>query len=273
MPGHRTGEPRPLAAREEHLEDRRAADAHEQHDERDEREPAHAARLAAASGRPGGRTLCSAPCSCSLCSRRRSRSCSPLALARRYLQRRRTSQAFWAVALAMYAVASAAVALGALDGWTSGEFRIYWALGAVLNVPFLAQGEVDLLVRNRAVRWTCYALLAFVTAYTIARVRTAPLADAERAARGSPVGQGGVRRRLRGAPAAAADLDPRVPRLGRRRDLVGVADARAAGAPRPVRRDAGDRARLDGDRRVRLGVRGARASAGRSRPRCSSGSP
>jgi len=102
-----------------------------------------------------------------------------VALARRFLQRRRSSQAFWAVALAMYAVASTAVAFGALDGWTSGEFRIYWALGAVLNVPFLAQGEVDLLVRNRAVRWACYALLAFVTAYTIARVRTAPLADAD----------------------------------------------------------------------------------------------
>ena len=100
-----------------------------------------------------------------------------VALARQFVQRRRTYQAFWAIALAMYAVASAVVALGALDGWTSGEFRLYWALGAVLNVPFLAQGEIDLLVRHRGVRWACYALLAFVTAYTIARVRTAPLAN------------------------------------------------------------------------------------------------
>jgi hypothetical protein len=50
---------------------------------------------------------------------------------------------------------------------------VYWALGAVLNVPFLAQGEIDLLVRNRSVRSACYVVLAFVTAYTIARVRTA----------------------------------------------------------------------------------------------------
>jgi hypothetical protein len=96
-------------------------------------------------------------------------------LGRRYVQRRRTYEGFWAVALVMYAVASGAVALGAFDGWTSGEFRVYWALGAVLNVPFLAQGELDLLIRNRGVRWALYAVLAFVTAYTIARVRTAPI--------------------------------------------------------------------------------------------------
>jgi hypothetical protein len=62
-----------------------------------------------------------------------------------------------------------------LDGWTSAEFRAYWVLGAVLNVPFLAQGELDLLVRNRWVRSALYVALAFVTAYTIARVRTAAI--------------------------------------------------------------------------------------------------
>jgi len=96
-----------------------------------------------------------------------------LALVRQFARRRRSYQAFWAVALLMYAVASGAVALGALNGWTPAEFRTYWALGAVLNVPFLAQGELDLLVRNRTVRWILYAVLAFVSAYTLARVRTA----------------------------------------------------------------------------------------------------
>jgi hypothetical protein len=96
-------------------------------------------------------------------------------LARQFAQRRRSYQAFWTVALLMYAVASLCVALGAANGWTSGEFRTYWALGAVLNVPFLAQGELDLLVRNRTVRSVLYVVLAFVTAYTIARVRTAAI--------------------------------------------------------------------------------------------------
>lgn len=100
------------------------------------------------------------------------------ALVRQYLRRRRTYQALWAIALLMYAVASFEVFLGVLNGWSAAEFRIYWALGAVLNVPFLAQGELDLLVRNRAVRWALYVLLAFITAYTIAVVRTADVSTA-----------------------------------------------------------------------------------------------
>jgi hypothetical protein len=94
-------------------------------------------------------------------------------LARQFARRRRSYQALWCAALLMYAIASGAVALGAANGWTAGEFRVYWALGAVLNVPFLAQGELDLLVPNRTVRSILYVVLAFVTAYTIAVVRTA----------------------------------------------------------------------------------------------------
>src|SRR3990170_1563389 len=96
-----------------------------------------------------------------------------LALTRRFVAGRHSYQALWALALAMYAAASFLVFLGALNGWTSAEFRVYWALGAVLNVPYLAQGELDLLIRDRRVRAGLYVLLAFVTAYTVARVRTA----------------------------------------------------------------------------------------------------
>jgi hypothetical protein len=95
------------------------------------------------------------------------------ALARQFLRRRRSFQAIWSVALAMYAVASLLVAYATLDGWSAGAFRWYWALGAVLNVPFLAQGELDLLIPRRGIRWALYVLLAFVTSYTIAVVRTA----------------------------------------------------------------------------------------------------
>ena len=97
------------------------------------------------------------------------------ALARRYAARRHSYEVIWALALLMYAAASLAVAFGVANGWTSGEFRIYWALGAVLNVPFLAQGELDLLIAQRGVRWALYVLLAFITAYTIAVVRTADI--------------------------------------------------------------------------------------------------
>jgi hypothetical protein len=96
-------------------------------------------------------------------------------LFRRYADRRRTYEIVWALALVMYAAASLAVAFGTANGWTSMGFRIYWALGAVLNVPFLAQGELDLLIPARGVRWALYVLLAFITAYTIAVVRTAEI--------------------------------------------------------------------------------------------------
>jgi hypothetical protein len=95
------------------------------------------------------------------------------ALLRQYRVRRRSYQVLWAVALSMYAVASFMVFLGVLGGWSAAEFRWYWALGAVLNVPFLAQGELDLLTQRPWIRWSLYVLLAFVTAYTIAVVRTA----------------------------------------------------------------------------------------------------
>ena len=98
-----------------------------------------------------------------------------VALVRRYAARRQSYEVIWALALLMYAAASLAVAFGVANGWTSGEFRVYWALGAVLNVPFLAQGELDLLIPRRGVRWALYVLLAFITAYTIAVVRTAEI--------------------------------------------------------------------------------------------------
>jgi hypothetical protein len=97
------------------------------------------------------------------------------ALVRRYAARRHLYEVIWALALLMYAAASLAVAFGVANGWTSGEFRIYWALGAVLNVPFLAGGELDLLFHRPGVRWTLYILLAFITAYTVALVRTAEI--------------------------------------------------------------------------------------------------
>ena len=90
-----------------------------------------------------------------------------------FAARRRPYQALWAVALLMYAAASTAVALGVANGWTVTEFKVYWALGAVLNVPYLAQGEIHLLVRRRTVASVLLLLLLFGTAFAVARVRAA----------------------------------------------------------------------------------------------------
>jgi MFS family permease len=96
-----------------------------------------------------------------------------LMLARQYVRRRRPYQALWALALAMFAAASFVVFLGVLNGWSVGEFRVYWLLGAVLTVPFLAQGEVHLLVKDRRVAAAVLLVLVFGTAFAISRIRSA----------------------------------------------------------------------------------------------------
>jgi hypothetical protein len=96
-----------------------------------------------------------------------------VALGRRFVERRQAYLAVWCGALVMYAVASLAVAAGALAGWSRTLFEIYWILGAVLNVPLLAAGEIQLLGRSRLLDSVIWVVLAFVFAYTIAVTRGA----------------------------------------------------------------------------------------------------
>ena len=111
-------------------------------------------------------------------------------VAKQYLGRRRPSQLAWAISLAMYAAASLAVVFGVAGGWTTGEFQLYWALGAVLNVPFLAGGELMLLVRNRTAQAAIWILLVFLTAYTVSVLRGATF-DAAALAEDLPSGKDG----------------------------------------------------------------------------------
>jgi hypothetical protein len=90
-------------------------------------------------------------------------------------RRRAWFEAVWGVALLMFAAASGALALGVLDGWSTAEFRTYWLFGAFLNVPYLALGEVYLLVPRT---WIAHLVLVGVlvaTAFAGAEVRTASL--------------------------------------------------------------------------------------------------
>ena len=94
-------------------------------------------------------------------------------LGQQFRARRRPYQAFWTIAMAMYGVASLAVVAGVANGWTRAEFEVFWVLGAVLNVPFLAAGEIDLLARNRTVTSALWLALVFVSAYAVAATRSA----------------------------------------------------------------------------------------------------
>lgn len=94
-------------------------------------------------------------------------------LIRQFLGRRKPYQLLWAIALLMYAGGSFALFLGVLNGWSAGEYRAFWLLGAVLNVPYLALGELYLLVRNRTVGAVLLLVLLFATAFAFNRIRTA----------------------------------------------------------------------------------------------------
>jgi hypothetical protein len=110
-------------------------------------------------------------------------------VAKLYVARRRPHQLAWVLALAMYAVASITVVFGMAGGWTPRAFQLYWALGAVLNVPFLAGGELMLLVRNPKVQAACWIVLVFTTAYTVSVLRGASF-DAGALAADLPSGRG-----------------------------------------------------------------------------------
>jgi hypothetical protein len=109
-------------------------------------------------------------------------------LARQFLARKKPYQLLWAIALLMYAGGSFALFLGVVDGWSAGEYRAFWLLGAVLNVPYLALGEVYLLVRNRAVGSVLLLVLLFATAFAFNRVRTAGV-DVTALGRDLPLGR------------------------------------------------------------------------------------
>jgi uncharacterized membrane protein len=72
----------------------------------------------------------------------------------------------WGIALAMYALASLAVAGGISGGWDPTLYRIFYLFGALLNVPFLALGSVALIGRRRLILGALLAV-AVVTLYAV----------------------------------------------------------------------------------------------------------
>jgi hypothetical protein len=110
-----------------------------------------------------------------------------IVLSRRLAARWRPHEAVWAVALLMYAIASLAAALGVSNGWTADEYRLYWLFGAVLNVPYLAQGEAYLILRRRAVAHALLVVLVALSVVAAIVVWTSPV-NPEELARALPLG-------------------------------------------------------------------------------------
>ncbi len=109
-------------------------------------------------------------------------------LARQWLARRRDHALAWAIALALFGVGHVAVLIGITAGWTPAVFGVYWLAGALLNVPFLAIGQLHLMDRRRSVVWWTLAGLAVAWCglfTALADYDTAALAAAE----GVPAGR------------------------------------------------------------------------------------
>lgn len=60
----------------------------------------------------------------------------------------------WTVSLGMFSVASTALLIGVVAGWSSPVFHVFYLFGAVLNVPWLALGSVLINARDQ---WTTRA--------------------------------------------------------------------------------------------------------------------
>jgi hypothetical protein len=95
-------------------------------------------------------------------------------LGRRLLARRHAAIAMWTIALLMYSAASFAMFLGSLTHWSPAEFRVYWLLGAALNVPYLAQGELYLLLPRRAAD-VLFLALVLGTGFAVTKIASAPV--------------------------------------------------------------------------------------------------
>lgn len=79
----------------------------------------------------------------------------------RWLRRHRPHELAWTIAMALFAMASFSLWWGEARGWSEMSFRVFFLLGAVVNVPWLALGTVFLLAGPRAGRVTTRILLVF----------------------------------------------------------------------------------------------------------------
>jgi hypothetical protein len=110
------------------------------------------------------------------------------AVLRQYAARRRPHQLAWGIALSMFAVASLALTAGGVAGWTPLSFKVYYLFGAILNVPWLALGTVELLASRAVARAYLVGLAAF-TVLSFVLVGLARVTPADLAGRLLPEGK------------------------------------------------------------------------------------
>ena len=92
-----------------------------------------------------------------------------LAVLNQYRTRRKPYQAIWGAALIMFGIAALCEAIGLAAGWSAADYKAYYLFGALLNVGWLAAGEVYLLAPGRWGR-AAVTVMAIITAVSLVRV-------------------------------------------------------------------------------------------------------
>lgn len=97
-----------------------------------------------------------------------------LSTGERWLHGRKRHEAAWTISLVMFALGSASLWWGAAVGWDEWSFKSFYLFGAILNVPYLALGTVELLAGPaHGRRWT--AIVTVLGAFCAGIVVAAPL--------------------------------------------------------------------------------------------------
>ena len=98
-----------------------------------------------------------------------------LSTGERWLHGRKRHEAAWTISLVMFALGSASLWWGAAVGWDEWSFKSFYLFGAILNVPYLALGTVELLAGpTHGRRWS--AIVTVLGAFCAGIVVAAPLA-------------------------------------------------------------------------------------------------
>lgn len=92
----------------------------------------------------------------------------------RWLRRRRPHELAWTISMGFFALAALSLWWAESRGWSSASFRLFFAFGAIINVPWLGLGTVFLLAGPRAGRITTRFLLLF-SGFALGVVITSPM--------------------------------------------------------------------------------------------------
>lgn len=92
----------------------------------------------------------------------------------RWSRRRRPHELAWTIAMALFCLAAMSLWWAEARGWSAASFRMFFAFGAVVNVPWLGLGTVYLLAGQRAGHAVMRSLLVF-SGFAVGVVLTAPI--------------------------------------------------------------------------------------------------